>query len=87
MGESYDLFGGVPPHQSHSDTSKGAAMKIKDKAGTLKSKVRAFIIKRGPKGATDWEIQQALKITVSSQVQRKKQHGRAKPLIWKEANT
>jgi hypothetical protein len=39
----YDLFGGEPPHQQHSSTSRAAALEIEDSVNALQAKVLAEI--------------------------------------------
>jgi hypothetical protein len=39
----YDLFGGQPPHQRHSETSREAAEEIQPKVGHLQGKVFAAL--------------------------------------------
>ena len=49
-------YGGLPPHQRHSDTSYRAAVSMLDEARTLRARVYRYILNRGPSGATDEEI-------------------------------
>ena len=67
-GEQYELFGGTPPHQVTSPTSRGAAEAIEPRAHTLAAMVYQFILNRSTRGATDKEVQQALGMSVSTQV-------------------
>lgn len=74
MGEyDHDLYGGTPPHQSHSETSTASANKIKDSARTLRFKVYAYIKKCGARGATDEEIQIALRMQLQTEVPRRRE--------------
>lgn len=56
MGDEYPFYGGTPPHQRHSNTSREAAVKVASKSKTLREKVFAYLEAR-PEGATDDEIQ------------------------------
>lgn len=49
-----------PPAQSHSETSKAAAVQIAPVAGRLRQRVYEWLLSRGEIGATDEEIQEAL---------------------------
>lgn len=69
----YDLYNGIPPHQSHSETSAAAAGEIKESARSLRFKVYAYIKQRGAKGATDEEIQDALGMQLQTEVPRRRE--------------
>jgi len=58
----FDLLqsGKIPPYQSHSETSRAAAERIKLTVGTGRRKVYDFFQHQGIAGATDQEIQIAL---------------------------
>lgn len=56
----YDLYGGVPPHERSSGTSRAAAISVTETAGTLRSKVLAHVRSCGPAGATCDEVEEAL---------------------------
>lgn len=62
VSRQFDLLrkGRIPPHQSHSETSRAAAKRILPKVGTLRRQVYDFIESTGLIGATDEEIQVAL---------------------------
>ena len=64
-----DLFD--PPAQRHSETSLGAAEAIRPSAASLRMKVLGFIVARGGDGATDPEIQAALRMEGSTQRPRR----------------
>lgn len=54
---TYDWYGGTPPHQKHSDTSKAAAQSIEAIADIQRKRVFDYIRSCGKHGATDEEIQ------------------------------
>lgn len=61
MGDTvYPFYGGLPPHQKHSATSRAAAIAILETAETRRATVYRFLRDRGESGATDEQIQQAL---------------------------
>src|SRR6266550_602607 len=60
-GES-DLFGGQEPPSVAIDTSEAAALAIQPKTGTLRSQVLSVIRGRGPRGATEREIEYVLRL-------------------------
>lgn len=64
-----DLFD--PPAQRHSETSMAAAEAIRPSAATLRMKVLGFIVARGGDGATDEEVQAALRLEGSTQRPRR----------------
>ena len=64
-----DLFD--PPAQHHSETSLAAAEAIRPSAASLRMKVLGFIVARGGDGATDPEIQAALRMEGSTQRPRR----------------
>lgn len=64
-----DLFD--PPAQRHSETSMAAAEAIRPSAATLRMKVLGFIVARGGDGATDEEVQAALRLEGSTQRSRR----------------
>jgi len=68
-----DLYGGTPPHQSHSETSAAAANDIKDDARTLRFKVYAHIKQCGAMGATDEEVQVAMGLQLQTEVPRRRE--------------
>ncbi len=61
------------PHQRHSQTSADAASEFQrtGKALTARQRVRAYILSRGPRGATDKEVQVALEMQGSTQRPRR----------------
>lgn len=59
------------PFQSHSKTSKEAAVAIEGSAGTLRHQVWGFLVGRGDAGATDEEIQNMLELNPSTQRPRR----------------
>lgn len=50
----------LPPFQRHSDTSREAAVRMYEKAPTIRRKVYEFIYSRGKAGATAAEVKAAL---------------------------
>jgi len=68
MGDQQLLFGrGINsgqslPYQSHSETSRSAAVRAKSAATTDRARVLAYIRDRGQHGATDLEIQATLRM-------------------------
>lgn len=59
MDDTYDLYGGMPPHQPR-DTSIDAAHAIQAQVGRLQRLVLDHLIECGERGATDFELEQAL---------------------------
>jgi transcription initiation factor IIE alpha subunit len=56
-----DLFNpDTPPHQRHSDTSRAAVESVRDRVSARQLAVLRFLHRRGRKGATDEEMQEAL---------------------------
>ena len=66
---STEPYHGFPPHQSHSSTSFDAAALIADQALTLRDKVFKFLQVIG--GATDEEMQIALRMSANTQRPRR----------------
>ena len=56
MNNDYDLFGGLPPYQKESDTSKAAAIGIKESVSDLQMRVLRMLAGLGEKGATDHQL-------------------------------
>lgn len=56
MGDEYPFYGGMPPHQRHSTTSRQAAILATPRTGKDRDRVHAYL-KARPEGATDEEIQ------------------------------
>lgn len=52
----YDLFGGIPPYEKSSQTSKEAALSIQNDAKSLRSKIFNLIAQRG--GLTCDEVEE-----------------------------
>lgn len=61
----------MPPAQRHSATSLDAARSIREGAHSLRTRVLGYIVARGEHGATDGEIQQALRMEGSTQRPRR----------------
>lgn len=59
-------YGGIPPFQKHSETSRAAGEAIRPKLNTLQRRVYAFIAGRGSNGATDFEIEHFLSLMGST---------------------
>lgn len=68
---NYDLFGGEPPHQRHSDTSKAAAVQIKSRIGPLHQKIIAYLSLCGSAGATDEQMQRCIPMGANTQRPRR----------------
>lgn len=68
------LYGGLPPHQKGSDTSKLAAIELD---GTRRATLRAMVFRalreRGSTGATDEELQQALRLQGNTERPRRRE--------------
>lgn len=60
-----------PPYQKHSDTSKAAAVAMLADATTLRAQVLQLLTRADAGGATDEEIQTALKMNPSTQRPRR----------------
>jgi len=60
-----------PPAQQHSATSKDAAERIKPSVHSLRAQVLIYLERRGPDGATDIEMQQALAMDGNTQRPRR----------------
>ncbi len=58
-------------YQAHSDTSLDAAVEIQSDSNTLRGKVLRYLRDCGARGATDEEIQTALKLNPSTQRPRR----------------
>lgn len=69
--QQYDLYDGLPPHQKHSVTSREAAELIEPSTGTKRAQVLRYIHESG--GATDQEIQDALRMDPSTQRPRRRE--------------
>lgn len=55
--DEYPFYGGTPPHQAHSETSKQAALSALSSAATDRERILGFIKARGVTGATSDECQ------------------------------
>jgi hypothetical protein len=65
------LYGGLPPHQKHSDTSKGAALGLSEqRRATLRAAVFRYL-SLAAVGATDEEMQCALQMDGNTQRPRR----------------
>lgn len=62
-------YGGEPPSQRHSDTSREAAKRIKKRVGPLHHKVLKFLMQTG--GATDEEMQRGIPMAANTQRPRR----------------
>ena len=67
--DAFDFDGA--PFQAHSATSREAAEQIEGDAGTLRQHVLKFLQQCGKLGATDEEIQRALKMNPSTERPRR----------------
>lgn len=69
-----DLYDGLPPHQRHSDTSKGAAQELEEeRRRTLRAQVLGFISLMGGDGATDEEMQLAMDMEGNTERPRRRE--------------
>jgi len=75
FGETPDPlpYGGEPPAQKHSQTSKDAAARIKKATGPMHRKILAFLGHMGRYGATDEEMQKKLEIGANTQRPRRRE--------------
>lgn len=71
MTGQYDLFGGEPPSQRHSETSRAAAAQIKKRIGPLHAAVLAYLA--GVNGATDEEMQRGIPMAANTQRPRRRE--------------
>lgn len=67
-----DLYGGTPPHEDP-DTSKEAAELIRGSAASLREQVLRYISQRGDRGATDEEVQIALRMAGNTERPRRRE--------------
>jgi hypothetical protein len=64
------IYGGLPPHQKHSDTSMGAALTLSEsRRATLRAAVLRYLVAHD--GATDEEMQLALGMNGNTQRPRR----------------
>lgn len=54
--DSYTNYGGTPPHQAHSRTSREAALAIKDEVNDLQYRVYLVLVDAGKRGLIDEEL-------------------------------
>jgi hypothetical protein len=66
----YPLYGGKPPSQKHSETSRAAAERIKSRIGPLHAEVVEFL-KSHAGGATDEEMQRDIPMPANTQRPRR----------------
>jgi hypothetical protein len=69
--EYFDFDENLPPYQRHSEESREAAELIEPDAESLRGIVLAYIRKCGEPGATDDEMQVALRMNPSTQRPRR----------------
>lgn len=72
MGDEYPFYGGMPPHQRHSETSRMAAKQATPLTGRDRDRVHAYL-KARPEGATDEEIQIDLHIQSDTERPRRRE--------------
>ena len=60
--EERQPYGGLPPHQKGSDTSREGARSVARGAPTKRTEVYGYILARSDAGATDAEIERGLSI-------------------------
>ena len=68
-----EWYGGQPPHQAHSETSRSAADRAIPNAGTQRRMLFDFIVSRGSDGATDEESQRRLSMGANTQRPRRRE--------------
>ena len=68
---TYEFYGGISPHVADSDTSIRAAIEALEDADTQRGEVWRFLVSRKDHGATDEEIQIALKMNPSTERPRR----------------
>lgn len=64
-------FDKPPPAQRHSDTSMAAARRVEPSAGSKRAIVLGFLLKCGPSGATDEEMQRGIPMAANTQRPRR----------------
>ena len=69
--EYFDFDDDMPPYQRHSEESREAAELIEPDAATLRGKVLAHLRECGSTGATDDEMQIALRMNSNTQRPRR----------------
>lgn len=67
---SYDLYGGEPPSQTHSATSRAAAAQIKQRIGPMHLQIIKYLTEH-PHGATDEQMQAAIPMGANTQRPRR----------------
>jgi len=60
--DQYNLYGGLPPHQRRSPTSRAAAIQMLPTAGTKRRLVYDFLLSSAKYGGTDEQMQVALQM-------------------------
>lgn len=66
------LYGGLAPHQKHSDTSKAAALELLgNRRASLRALVGRYVAGCGQSGATDEEIQVELEMNGNTERPRR----------------
>lgn len=67
------LYGGKPPSQLHSETSREAAEQISVRLNPLQRQVLVYLIRQAEKGATDEEMQEVLEMSPNTQRPRRRE--------------
>ena len=73
MKDQYDLFGGLPPHQKTSRTSRLAAIAARKTFQSVLNRVFAFYKSQGEIGATNDEVSFSLGIPIQTICARKRE--------------
>lgn len=64
-------YNGLPPFQGHSETSESAALLAQESAPTKRARVYRYLVEQGWGGATDEEIQLALRMDANTERPRR----------------
>ena len=71
MGEQYNLYNGIPPHQADSEPLRDAAEAILERVSELQGVVLRELMRCRDHGATDREIQAATGLSGSTERPRR----------------
>lgn len=64
--KQYDLFGGLPPHVKTSDSSREAAIQIKESSSSLRMRILNLIMKSGSMTCDEVEVKTGLRHQTAS---------------------
>ena len=69
-----DMYGGLPPHQKHADTSKAAALALDEsQRHTQRGAVLRYLMQLSQAGATDEEMQLNIPMKPNTQRPRRRE--------------